>query len=248
MANGLGQSKWYYFSVYYYLHFQYNGVFIFGLLSLFYRLIEEKGIPFDLQQAKRSGVLLFICLFPSYFLSTLFANPGLVFNFIGLVGAILQLLAVYNFIATIRKIRISFNQNAQVLMTISLIAFILKAILQLTSSHPTVARLALEVRAFTIAYLHLVLIGVVTFFLLAWYLEKRLLKTRASIGVGLLIIGFVGSELAMISSGIPQLSFPNTPILLFIFSAVIVLAVGFLTLQSIFLKHNVEASSNGKNI
>src|SRR5688572_4826809 len=36
MSNGMGNRNWYDFSIYYYLHFQYNGFFLFGIFSLFF--------------------------------------------------------------------------------------------------------------------------------------------------------------------------------------------------------------------
>ena len=191
--------------------------------------LEEKGITFDLLQAKRSGIVLFFSLFPTYFLSTLWVKPGIVFNVIGLTGAVLQLISLYYFIRVIRRIKISVNRQVKLLMKISLVAFIVKAILQLISSHPTIAQLALEVRPFTIAYLHLVLIGVITFFLLAWYQEKRVIKVRSSTGTVFLILGFIGSELVMIASGMPLWLSPSVnAILLFFFSLLMVLGIALL--------------------
>ena len=128
-------------------------------------------------------------------------------------------------------------------MKISLIAFIVKAILQLISSHPTVAQLALEVRPFTIAYLHLVLIGVITFFLLAWCLEKGVIKVKSSTGVGLLIVGFIGSELVMIASGMPLWLNPSVnAILLFFFSVLIVSGIALLAYRLILSRHEPSES------
>lgn len=243
MASGLAQSKWYYFAVYYYLHFQYNGVFILGLLSLLFQLLEEKSIPLIFLQAKKSGILLFISLFPTYFLSTLWADPGIVFNLIGLAGAILQLIALYYFLRTIRGIGISVSRPVKLLMKISLIGFVIKTFLQLISAHPVIAQLASDVRSFTIAYLHLVLIGVITFFLLAWYLEKGIIKVKSSTDIVLLIIGFIGSELVMIESGMPRWLNPSVnAILLFFFSVLIVLGIGLLAYKLILSRHDPSES------
>lgn len=219
MATGLGHSKWYYFAIYFYLHFQYNGVFIFGLLSLFYHLLEERGIQFNVSHALSSGILLFISLFPSYFLSTLWANPRAYFNGIGLVGAILQLISIFYFIRSIRTIYpLKFSGQTNVLLAIALASFVVKSLLQILSAHPQIAKLAFEVRPFVIAYIHLCVIGVVTFSLLGWYIEKGLVKLHSGVCLTLLIVGFVGSELFMIAGTTPTLHFSRfqeVPMLLF---------------------------------
>lgn len=196
-ASGMGQSKWYYFAVYYYLHFQYNGVFIFGLLSLFLKLLEDRSVLFDHARVHKAGVMLFISLFPTYILSTLWSTPGMTFNIIGMIGAVVQLIFILYFFKEIHRIKVEFRGYTRVLMAVSVTSFVLKSILQLLSAHPEIARIAFEVRPFVIAYLHLVLIGVITFFLLAWYNENKLLQIRLYT-LSLLILGFLGSELTMI--------------------------------------------------
>src|SRR5690606_1037694 len=70
-AMGLAQSKWYYFSVYYYLHFQYNGFFTFGVLAALLSLLDQKGISYDAAEVRRAGWFLAVACVPAYFLSTL---------------------------------------------------------------------------------------------------------------------------------------------------------------------------------
>lgn len=203
-ANGLGQSDGYYLSIYYYLHFQYNGVFTFGIFAFFFYLLKQKGVYIDLQYIKKFRWILFISCFPAYALSTLWTSPPMFVYILALLGALGQLIALYYLLQSMRSHWIQFisliSPLTRVLLIISLIAFVLKLILQLFSVHPSVAMLAYERRFYVIAYLHLVLIGMISLFLIAWYNEQRWI-TLKRIYVYLLIIGFVTSELVMISVG-----------------------------------------------
>jgi hypothetical protein len=231
VANGLGQTKWYYFSVYYYLHFQYNGVFMFGVLSLFFQVLEKRGLEFSNQAARKFGLLLLIAFFPTYFLSTLWAKPGLIFNVIGSIGAIIQMISLYYFIQVVRQVSfIKVNRAVKALMVFVFLAFTLKLILQLISAHPHISELAFEIRPFTIAYLHLVLIGIISFSLLAWYVEKGICVLKYHHAIKLLVISFVASEFVMILSGTTQYHFisaGNLSVIQFAFSIFIVVAIGF---------------------
>ncbi|WKZ60930.1 MAG: hypothetical protein QY309_05465 [Cyclobacteriaceae bacterium] len=201
-ANGLKQSNWYQLAVYYYLHFQYNGVFTFGVLALFFHLLKTKAIPFQLNQARKFGSLLFISCFPAYALSTLWTNPPLIINGIGFVAAVGQIAAFYYFLKSIdikRKVdNLSFSKSSGILLGSAFISFGIKLVLQLISAFPYVAALSYEIRFYVIAYLHLVLIGIISFFLIAWYNECKILKVRKSYAY-ILVIGFITSELVMIS-------------------------------------------------
>jgi hypothetical protein len=208
IANGLGHSKWYSFAVYYYLHFQYNGVFIFGVLSLFFKLLEDKRVQLNFLPAQKASWLLFISLFPGYFLSTLWAEPGLPFNIIGFIGAIFQLLALFYFIKSMNRNDLeNLSPAARSLMMLAFSAFCIKSFLQLISPHPIIARLSFNVRPFTIAYLHLVLLGVVTFFLVAWYYEKEFIRLKSRFVFNMMLFGFIGTELMMVASGISHFDF-----------------------------------------
>ncbi len=229
-ANGLAQTKWYYFAVYYYLHFQYNGVFVFGVLSLFLKLMEDRDYLQNHAKVKRAGRILFISLFPGYFLSVLWADPGWFFNVLGLTGALLQLLFVFYFIVLMRRITPRIERAAKVLMMISLVSFGLKALLQLLSAHPSIARLAYETRPFIIAYLHLVLVGTITFFLIAWYIEQGWVKLRSGVCLSLVLSGFGGMELAMLGGSLPflkKLLFTDTNLLTGFFSLLLVIGIVF---------------------
>jgi len=246
MSSGLGHSKWYSFSVYYYLHFQYNGFFLLGILGLFFKILEDRSIAFSIPLAEK-GIrwTAFACL-PAYFLSTLWASPGQIFTMIGFVGGILQLLALFWLIkscsANPRQIKNIFTSASVILLWIVLILVLLKETLQLISAHPLVAQLAYEFRTYVMAYLHLVLVGIVSLFIIVWYIEQRLVKlSQARIFILLFVTGFLGMEFLLIAS--PSLLAENfSPVLvqkgIFIFSTILWLSSGGLFFVS-FIKNKV---------
>jgi hypothetical protein len=227
-ANGLGHTNWYRLAVYYYLHFQYNGVFTFGVFALLFRLLEEKEIEVSYHLAKLFKILLLVSCFPAYILSTLWTKPGILFNVIGFLAGLAQIVGLLYFTLLIRRnigeIRKRFSRQALALLIISFAAFATKLVLQLISAHPFIAALADEVRIYTIAYLHLVLIGMVSCFLLAWYMEKRYIGSVKYYYLILLISGFVGSEFSMISLGL--LSAETIQVALIVTSFLMVSGIG----------------------
>ena len=203
MANGTGQTVWHNYSIYFYLHFQYNGFFLFGVLSLFFQLLESKHIPFSYRRAKKIGTWMAAACVPAYSLSILFSKPGLFFNVLGAVGAVLQIVALIIFLKEIGRIKahlyLNFNGVVMKLFQFVLLALILKSLLQLASAHPVIAEMAYTLRPLTIAYLHLVLVGIITFFLLGWYIEtERVRETPRKWSVVILLAGFIGSEVCLV--------------------------------------------------
>lgn len=243
VANGLGQSQWYFFSVYYYLHFQYNGVFIFGILAIFFKWLEDRNVIVARQKSMRAGEQLFWATFPGYALSLLWAKPGMVFNLIGFSGAVLQILAAVNLMRAvgpaIKPFWSSLSEYAKPFLFVAGISFAVKVLLQLISAFQPIADLAYEVRPFTIAYLHLVLIGVVSFFLLGWNIEKKITLPQSMLGIALTIIGFIVTESLMIAG--PLTSNAWIPLALFISS--MVLFLGFFIVVTTTFRREGELNS-----
>ena len=106
------------------------------------------------------------------------------------------------------------------LMTISVISFSLKTILQILSAIPLVTNLAFNDRYLVIAYIHMVFIGFISLFLFAylshlgWY---NLTSVTAKSGIVFLVSGFAGTELLLISQALNVL-IPDFTFLIFLFS------------------------------
>ncbi len=209
MANGLGQTPAYHLAVYYYLHFQYNGVFLFGALALFYRLLRQKEVVVHEVLAQRGKMFLTLSCLLTYALSALWLQPSVVVYVIGLVGALLQFIAFGFIYLSVYQDGINllqkFSKPARVFFVLAATSLVVKLVLQLVSVVPVVAQLAFDVRFYVIAYLHLVLIGVVSFFLFGWYHEQGYLKNVSRVILYLLILAFVASETAMILVGLISL-------------------------------------------
>lgn len=205
MAKGLGHTPVYHLAVYYYLHFQYNGVFTFGILGLLFSLLHKNQVSIGTKKVRSFRILLFVSCFPAYILSTLWTNPGISLNIAGFIAALLQIVASIFFFSAISPLRHkvfeSFSRSSRALLMVAFFSFMFKLILQVLSAFPYFARLAYEVRYYVIAYLHLVLVGMISFFLLMWYEANQYILIKRQ-NLGLLLLGFAGSEFAMISAGL----------------------------------------------
>lgn len=204
MSAGMAHSPWYYFSIYFYLHFQYNGFFLLGIFSLLFYLLESKKIKFDNDLAKRSGILLAVLCVPTYLLSTLWAKPGLVYNVVAGLTALIQLSSIPLIIRLgkpiLYNIKQRFNAASKILLVIAFVSFIIKLVLQFMSAFPMIAQLAYELRPVVIAYLHLVLLGIISSILLVWYRESGItFHINFKLLTILFIIAFAGMEFGLVA-------------------------------------------------
>ncbi|MBT1687096.1 hypothetical protein [Dawidia soli] len=197
-ATGLGHSNLYRFAIYFYLHFQYNGFFFFGVLTLLLQAVEPALTPAGRTRVRRGMYIAWGTSVLTYPLSILWASPGMGYNIVGFVAAVVQVLALLCFITPV-KIFLSqlTDRSARLLVVLSAAALVFKCILQILSAHPALALFANEYRAVVIAYLHLVLLGCISFFLVGWLIYKDLLPAGIGRPVKAMIIGFIGSEIVL---------------------------------------------------
>jgi hypothetical protein len=190
IAMGKQGTPIYFNAVYFYLHFQINGWFTFAVLALLYRWMENKGY-----QPKNTNAykLFHLACVPAYLLSVLWNSPGLLFNIIGGTAALLQVAALFYLLKDLKGFKLA------TLMQLALAAFIIKICLQLLSALPFIALLAYEHRNFVIAYLHLALLGSISFFLFHFCFEAFALRTRSiKVGLSLFLLSFIATEILLV--------------------------------------------------
>ncbi|MEZ0375177.1 MAG: hypothetical protein ACAI44_39185, partial [Candidatus Sericytochromatia bacterium] len=198
-------SPWIKLAVYFYLHFLYNGFFTFVVLGLLLRWLSAQGLGSDEGPGLRLQLLAWACL-PAYALSTLWIHPPAWVWVVAAVAAGIQLLALAGLARFLHRawsqLKLS-SRWSRVLLGISLSSFGLKFVLQAVTAHPYFAALAAANRHLLIGYLHLVFLGFVSCFLLAWLIEHGLLRLSAW-GLGLFLAGLILSETWLFGNGLLQ--------------------------------------------
>jgi len=199
------ESVWYRLAIYFYLHFLYNGWMIMALVGLFFYVLELRHIRMSPTNFRKFfwGINFGIVL--SFFLSTLFAEPSVLLYLMGGAGAIFQLFA---FILLARflfpygnRLRTMCSKWQWIFLWIVAVLLVLKMGLQLLTAFPYFSDLAATFLNFTVGYLHLTFLGVVTialFFLLDYFGMLYISKTAFV----LYFMGFVVTEALIFYKGI----------------------------------------------
>jgi hypothetical protein len=203
MVNKINHQNWYLAAVYFFLHFQYNGWFILGSMGLLISRLKLT-LRINTETATIFWMLALACI-PAYFLSALWM-PLPVWVYLLVVGsAFAQVIAWFCFLRLVKKEDAleEWPVPLKTILWLPAIAMSLKLLLQLGSTIPELSKLAFGFRSIVIGYLHLVLLGVVSLFLLA---RIRLVCFNGKsklfhIGIWLLAIGICINELVLMLQG-----------------------------------------------
>ena len=197
----------YYNTVYFYLHFLYNGFFVFAIFGILFKLFKNAGIEIQNKSANLFFIFLNLACIPTYVLSILWSDVSFIFNIIGGVGSGLQLIALYFLIRIISRIFLQSNwsKTAQFVLMMGITAFVLKVLLQFLSSFPYFVDKSIALKPYyIIGYLHLFTLGFMTTFIIL-FLEKIHFITfqnfRQKFGLFLFIIGMLSTELLFFTQG-----------------------------------------------
>lgn len=215
MATKTASNERYLSSLYYYLHFQYNGWFIFGCIGLFVPWLQAAGMKLSKLRVT-FWALAISCIF-AYFLSAIWLPiPTWVFVLVA-ASAIIQCIAWVYLASEIYKLRKKItgliDSALWWTLTLSGIAITIKFILQLGTTFPKLSQIALGFRPIIIGYLHLVLLGVVTLFLLGYgFITGAITLNKASkAGLYIFVAGIILNEFLLMVQGAASLYYFPIP-------------------------------------
>ena len=215
MGNKITDQNWYLASIYFYLHFQYNGWFLFAGMGL----LSDKLEIITGARKKLYYVFLLFCFacVPAYFLSILWSPISGSIYFLLIASVIAQLAGWMILLIVIIKnkslISPLFSKYGKILLILSGIAFTIKLILQSGSIHPELSHLSYGFRPIIIGYLHLVLLGVTSIFIIGYIISFKLIliTKKLIVGVFVFVAGIIINELLLMVQGVAALTYTGIP-------------------------------------
>ncbi|MCO5260464.1 MAG: hypothetical protein M9916_10005 [Crocinitomicaceae bacterium] len=219
-------------SLYYYLHFQYNGWFFFGAMSLIVYALP-KGFP----NLNKYYWVFISTVIPTFLLSVLWSMPPMWLYLLTLFAALLEMgvwiYMLFKLAPDFKKIKFGTPKWVNYILYFVIFAMTLKFVLQTLSVIPSLSRLVFGIRPIVIAYLHLVLLGVYSLFILGYGFLKGFLRPTpfAKIGAITFFIGVFLNELFLAIQGFSAFAYVVVPFNnYFLFTAALILLLGALLL------------------
>jgi hypothetical protein len=181
-------------SVYWFLHFQYNGFFFFSVAGLYCSLLSSQSQESRL--LKQAFVFFAFSLLPAYLLSIQWLGLSPLLQAFASISGVLQVLGLIQFIRYLWDK----GRKSEWLYTTAFIAFLLKIVFQFLSVFPAMGKIAFGFRPIVIGYLHLVLLGLMTTFMLGFLGKNQRLKTNP--GLVVFVTAIIVNELALFFQGL----------------------------------------------
>ena len=196
-----GKTVLYYNTIYFYLHFLYNGFFVFTLLGLFFEYI--KRLPINNSLIKKTYYLNAAACIPAYSLSLFWTNVPNYIYIIGFIAGLLQLISLYY----IYKIAVIFLKTKMSSLVKNVFLFVftsyfIKIVIQFVSVFPIIFQKGLQLKHyFIIGYLHLFTLGFMSMFIILLLLLNTKIKLDKN-GIYTLMFGVFLSEFLLFLQGI----------------------------------------------
>ena len=215
MATSSINQHGYLAAVYYFLHFQYNGWFFFAAMGLLSNKLLENG-------AKEHSLKKVFWLFasscvPAYFLSVLWLKLP-VWVYVLIVASVLLQLVGWAKMVVVIKTQLTVLKTRLTPLSLWLLGFsgfalTIKLILQAGSVFPELSTISYSFRPIIIGYLHLVLLGVFTLFILGYTMAYRIIipKRKAWLGVVVFTAGIILNEVILLIQGVTAMNYYPIP-------------------------------------
>lgn len=202
-------------SIYFFLHFQYNGWFFFTCMGLFVEKISMEIISLKMQK-KFFFAFAFACV-PAYFLSALWLPIPMWLYIIIIIAAFAQVIAWLPFLMKIiSNHKLIFAKTLppiKYLFCLSAAALSIKLLLQLGSTIPALSTWAFGFRPIVIGYLHLVFLGIFSIFILAYALYNQYFayNKKTAFGIWIFIAGIFLNEVFLMTQGVGAIKYYAVP-------------------------------------
>ncbi len=197
-------SSYFYMAVQFFLHFQFNGWFTYAAIGIWIYQVEKKHPAFKLSNS--TIFLLHLSLLLTYALSITWSNPLSIIFYLNTAGVLLQVVAFFLIFKRIFKYENPFKTLAQWqswLFALGILCLMVKVLVQAAVAFPFIAEISYTIRNYVIGFIHLIMLGSVTFTLVAIMLNENFLANNklTRFGWGLFSIAFILKELALFLQG-----------------------------------------------
>ena len=232
LATGLHQTIWYNLSVFWFLHFLFNGFFYTVFLAL---LIKELKKPIAISAKKIKWVYALtvfsvIPLYAEFALDLVELNWLIIIAFLGAFAQLVSVGLLFKELTLYFKQIKSFLKK--VIFGLSVISLLLKVSFQLLASFPALNALVFNSKpTLIIGYLHLVMLGMFSLFFIWALLQQKIIKANKLFkwGVWVFISGILSSEIVLFTQGLAnyfwQYNLPNYYVVLYSASALLPLGI-----------------------
>lgn len=218
LATNSTDSILYRDSVYTFLHLQYNGFFTLSIFAIFLHyalpLLENK----PKKNIHQFAILLCSAVLPSLALALLWHPHAPFIKLAAIIGCVLIFLSLIWFYK-IRKIifytPIFSFPFARTFWFFSMISFLIKMVLQTGTIIPSLGKAVFGYRPIIIGFLHLVFLGLVSFFILSRFIEGRFLRIENRFNKFALFVfaaAIILNEVVLMIQGLQLLSGSTLPI------------------------------------
>lgn len=205
--NMLGkQSVFYQIAIQFFLHFQFNGWFLFAVLALFLKQFKNKI------EAKKFKIFLVFLILATLFtiafpISWFVKNQILKWiNTVGIVSQLVYFIYFYKMLQSqIHQFWANLDSITKRTYNLTLLSLVLKIIIQLAVLFPNLGEASHQIRNWVIGFIHLTTLGIITGFLFGILLQNNLLPRKAYLlktGVNYFFLGYVITEIFLFLQGI----------------------------------------------
>lgn len=206
-AMNLERTIWYYLAVQFFMHFEINAWFLFAVMGLFFAFISRSGIKLPGRKMKYVFYLFLVSCMLTYALAVAWSQSNWIVSTVNTSGVFLQTIGagmLFTILWPYRKRLMDLHSPyAKSLFILTSLTFAAKIIIQLLLILPAFMEVAYTIRNFIVGFIHLILLGIFTAYVMAFLQTSGLFgfNKHARLGITFFIIGFISTELIIFTQG-----------------------------------------------